>query len=82
MVLTDRGIGMQIFPFWTPKAIVVLFVNEAAVQVFAVSDAATPKRNEGLFALLGQRADDGRRTVATVRDCFANRQLVSIFNPL
>ena len=82
VVLNDRRIGSQIFSLRTPQAILVFLVNESAGQILAVADAATPERNEGPFALLGERTDDGRRTVAAIGGRLNNRESASLFDSL
>jgi len=70
-----------VLPLRTAKAIVFFFVNQSASQILAVSNATAPEWDEGLFALRCQRADDGRRTIATIGYCFVNRQRVPLFDP-
>ena len=82
VVLNDRRIGIQVLSLWTSKTILLFLVDQFTFQVLAVSDAATPERNEGPFALLLKCADDGRRTVATIGGRFHNRDLALLFDSL
>ena len=82
MITAGPGIGDQILPLRTPKPILFFFVNQTTTQVFAVADAATPEWNESPFSLLLKRADDGRRTVATIGGRFNNRESASFLDSL
>ena len=60
MVLANRLVRVQVFPFWAPKAIHFLFVDQAASEVLAVSNPSAPERDVGLGSLLLQGADSER----------------------
>ena len=52
VIFMERWIWLQIVPLRTTKAILLLFIYETTGPMLAVSNTATPKRNEGLSCLL------------------------------
>ncbi len=71
---------MAILPPRTSKTILFSLVDQAPLQVLAVSDSTTPKGDVGCCPLLLQLSDDGCRTIAAIRNRFIDPDLVTVFH--
>jgi hypothetical protein len=71
---------MEILPPRTSKTILFSLVDQAPLQVLAVSDSATPEGDVGRRPLLLQLSDDGCRTIAAIRNRFIDPDLVTVFD--
>ncbi len=74
--------GIKNFARRTTNAILFFLVDEPALHMLAVTNLAAPQRKVGCYSVFLERANNRRRTVASIGNRFGNIDVVLFSEPL